>query len=292
MRTPVSNRSKWTREAILQRLGAKMLKGEPLVFGGAGIGLVAKTIDRAGIDIIMAYNTGPFRMDGHGSLSGYLAYGDANQMTIDLAMSILPVVSNTPVIAGIGAADPRRDPVALIDTMLDLGYAGITNVPTAGLYDGNFRRQIDGTNLGYPREIELIAACRKKDVFTIAYAFTPEEAARMAEAGADVIGAHVGLTTGGLIGSPEALAMEEACAATQKMTLAARKARADVIVVAHGGPFEDPASVQRAYETTDVDGYLGASGIERLPVERALVATVEEFRKLRLPRRNSRQSQS
>ncbi len=282
--TPIAKRSRWTRQSIVERLHAKVARREPLLLGGAGIGLVAKAVDRAGIDIIMAYNTGPFRMDGHGSLSGYLAYGDSNQMTIDLAMSILPAVRDTPVVAGIGAADPRRDPVAMIDTMMHLGYAGITNVPTAGLYDGNFRRQIDGTNLGYPREIDLIAACRENDVFTVAYVFNPEEAARMAMAGADVIGAHVGLTTGGLIGSPAAMQIDEACRAVQEMTLAARKARGDVLVVAHGGPLEDPESVQRAYELTDVDGYLGASSIERLPVEKAIAATVQSFQNLRLGR--------
>ena len=276
--------TKWTRKSILERLRAKVARGEPLLLGGAGIGLVAKAIDRAGIDVIMTYNTGPFRMDGHGSLSGYLAYGDSNQITMDLAPNILPVVKNTPVVAGIGAGDPRRDPVTLIDKMLELGFSGITNVPTAGLYDGEFRRQIDGTNLGYPRELELVAACHRKDVFTVAYVFTPDEAARMAEAGADVIGAHVGLTTGGLIGSPAALQLDEACEAVQRMTRAARAVRKDVLVVAHGGPFEDPVTVKRAYEMTDVDGYLGASSIERLPVERALAETVESFQKLRLTR--------
>ena len=282
--TTRTTRAKWTRKSILDKLRAKIAKSEPLVLGGAGVGLVAKAIDKAGIDVIMAYNTGPFRMDGHGSLSGYLAYGDANQITIDLAMSILPAVTNTPVIAGIGAADPRRDPIALIDIMLELGYSGITNVPTAGLYDGNFRQQIDGTNPGYPREIELIAACNEKDVFTVAYVFSPEEAAAMTKAGADVIGAHVGLTTGGMIGSPAALKTEDACAAIQEMTAAAREINPDVIVVAHGGPFEDPKSVQCAYQLTDVDGYLGASGIERLPVEKALSDIVAQYRNLEMPR--------
>ncbi len=284
MMIPTATRSKWTRKAIIERLQSKRARREPLLLGGAGIGLVAKAIDRAGIDIIMAYNTGPFRMDGHGSLSGYLAYGDSNQITADLAMSILPVVKDTPVVSGIGAADPRRNSIAMIETMLGLGYAGITNVPTAGIYDGNFRKQIDGTHLGYPREIELIRACHERDVFSVAYVFTPDEAARMAEAGADVIGAHVGLTTGGLIGSPAAMQIDAACHAMQEMTVAARGVRNDVLVVAHGGPFEDPESVQRAYELTDVDGYLGASSIERLPVERALAQTVDSFRKLRLVR--------
>lgn len=282
---PTATRSQWTRKGIVDRLQSKRARREPLLLGGAGIGLVAKAIDRAGIDIIMGYNTGPFRMDGHGSLSGYLAYGDSNQITADLAMNILPVVRNTPVVAGIGAADPRRDSIALIDTMLSLGYAGITNVPTAGIYDGNFRKQIDGTHLGYPREIELIRACHERDVFSVAYVFTPDEAAQMAAAGADVVGVHVGLTSGGLVGSPATMQIDAACRAMQEMTVAARGVRNDIFVVAHGGPFEDPESVQRAYDSTDVDGYLGASSIERLPVERALAQTVESFRTLRLTRR-------
>ena len=202
----------FSRAEILARLRGKIDRRQPLVLGGAGIGLVAKVIDRVGIDIIMAYNTGPFRMDGHGSLAGYLAYGDANAITLDLAAKILPVVKDTPVIAGIGAADPYRTQEAMIAAVLAAGYSGVTNVPTAGIYDGNFRRQIDGTDLGYPREVELIAACRARDVFTIAYAFTPDEARAMAEAGADMIGAHVGLTVGGMIGSSHAVDLDEACA--------------------------------------------------------------------------------
>lgn len=275
------------REQILAALRLKVDRGEPLLIGGAGVGLIARVLDESGIDVIMAYNTGPFRMDGHGSLSGYLAYGDSNQMTIDLAAHILPVVSRTPVVAGIGAADPRRDPIRLIDMMIELGYSGITNVPTAGLYDGNFRRQIEGTGLGYLREIELIKACRHKDVLSIAYAFTPDEAAAMAHAGADIIGAHVGLTTGGAVGSPAAQSIDEACRATQLMVSAAREARPDVFVVAHGGPFEDPDTVAVAYESTDVDGYLGASGIERLPVEKAISGIVAAFSALRLRPRST-----
>lgn len=271
---------RFSREEIVGRLESARESRTPILMGGAGIGLVAKALDRAGIDILMAYNTGPFRMDGHGSLAGYLAYGDSNQITIDLAAKILPVVDDTPVVAGIGAADPWRDPIALIDQMLSLGYSGITNVPTAGLYDGNFRSQIDATDLGYPREIDLITACHAKDVFTVAYVFTPEEAEKMTLAGADVIGAHVGLTAGGLIGSQEHLDVEAACSRTREMCDAARAVRSDVFVVAHGGPFEGPTSVQTVLTETDVDGYLGASSIERIPVERALAQLVADYRTL------------
>lgn len=271
------------RAAVRARIKAKIDERVPLVLGGAGIGLVAKAADRAGIDLLMAYNTGPFRMDGHGSLSGYLAYGDANQITIDLAAKILPVCASTPVVAGIGAADPYRDTFRLIDDLIALGYSGITNVPTAGIYDGVFRRQIDATNLGYPREIELIAECSRRDVFTVAYAFTPDEAARMATAGADIVGAHVGLTVGGLIGADPLVELDEACKAVEAMTDAARRERPDVWVVAHGGPLDVPKNVQYVYDRVNVDGFLGASSLERLPVEQAIQDTVMAFRELRLP---------
>jgi len=276
----------FARQEVHARLRATMERGEPIVMAGAGIGLVAKAAERGGIDLLMAYNTGPFRMAGHGSLAGYLAYGDSNAMTLELGHEILNAVAETPVIGGIGAADPFRNLDKLIDEMLETGFSGITNVPTAGLYDGTFRRHIDATGLGYPREIELIRMCRERDVFTVAYAFSPAEAAAMSEAGADIVGAHVGLTVGGWIGAESAVGLEEACAATQAMVEAARGARSDVLVVAHGGPFEDPESVRRVFETTDVVGYLGASSIERLPVERAVADIVREFKALR-PRSTS-----
>lgn len=274
--------TRFTRKQILDRLAQRRAAREPLVLGGSGVGLVAKAADRAGIDVLMAYNTGPFRMDGHGSLAGYLAYGDSNQMTLDLARQILPVVEDTPVVAGIGAGDPYRDAVALIEELIEVGYSGITNVPTAGIYDGTFRRHIDDTGLGYPNEIELVSECNRRDVFSIAYAFTPTEALRMADAGADVIGAHVGLTVGGYIGARQSTALDEACERISEMTEAARSVRPDVFVVAHGGPFDEPEAVQVAYDRTEVDGFLGASSIERLPVERAIAHAVDSFRSLSL----------
>ena len=260
----------FTRAQIHDRLRNVRAAGRPIIIGGAGIGLVAKAAEHGGIDLIMVYNTGPFRMAGHGSLAGYLAYGDSNSMTLELGREVLNAVTATPVIGGIGAADPFRDSSRLLDEMLAQGFSGITNVPTAGLYDGAFRRHIDATGLGYPREVELIRMCRARDVFTVAYAFSPGEARAMAEAGADIVGAHVGLTSGGWIGAEAALDLEAACVATQEMVEAARAGRPDVLVVAHGGPFEDPTTVRRVLATTDVVGYLGASSIERLPVERAV----------------------
>lgn len=274
-----------TRQQIRDRFSAKVAQRSPLILGGAGIGLVAKAADRAGIDAVMAYNTGPFRMDGHGSLSGYLAYGDSNGITLQLAQHILPVVKNAPVVAGIGAADPYRNIDQLITALMEVGYSGITNVPTAGIYDGVFRQHIDATGLGYSKEIELITECNRRDIFTIAYAFTPEEAAAMATAGADVIGAHVGLTMGGFIGANDVPDLVEASERVAAMTAAAKAARPDVWVVAHGGPFDEPENVQAVYDRVDVDGFLGASSIERLPVEKAITETVEAFRSLKLRER-------
>jgi len=273
---------RYTREEVLARLRGEIDAGRPIVAVGAGTGISAKFAERGGADLVGVYNSGKFRMDGHGSLAGYLAYGDANAITLELGRKILPVVEDTPVIGGIGAADPYRHAGQLIDEFLETGFSGITNVPTAGLYDGVFRRHLDATGLGYPREVELIQMCRARDVFTVAYAFTPDETAAMAEAGADIVGAHVGLTSGGLIGAEEALSLDEACAAVQEMCEAAIEIRPDVLVVAHGGPFEDPESVRIVFERTSVHGYLGASSIERLPVERAIEDVVRAFKALPL----------
>ncbi|MCX6026809.1 MAG: phosphoenolpyruvate hydrolase family protein [Chloroflexi bacterium] len=272
----------FTRKEILERLRAKVEKREPIIIGGAGIGLVAKAADRAGIDIIGVYNTGPFRMDGHGSLSGYLAYGDSNAITLRLGRQVLKVVASTPVIAGIGAADPYRDIDLLITEMMNMGFSGITNVPTAGVYDGTFRRHIDDAGLGYPEEVKLIRKCHDRDIFTVGYAFTPDECGKMAEAGADIIGTHVGLTTGGLIGAQKAPGLDEACERTEEMCQAALKVRSDVILVGHGGPFEDPQSVRVLFEKTSVHGYLGASSIERIPVEKVIIGVIAEYKALQL----------
>lgn len=272
----------FNRKEILARLRAKRSEKKPIVIGGAGIGLVAKIADQAGIDLLMVYNTGPFRMDGHGSLSGYLAYGDSNQMTLDLGKTVLNVVKDTPVIGGIGAADPYRDIDHLIDQMMAMGFSGITNVPTSGLYTGIFRQQIDATKLGYPEEVKLVENCNKRDIFTAVYAFDEQEAKAMALAGADMIGAHVGLTLGGTIGAGFALELEEACERTQRILEAAKSVNPDILVVCHGGVFENPENVQYCYEHTDVNGFIGASSIERLPVEKAITDIVRQFQDLKV----------
>ena len=230
----------------------------------------------------MAYNTGPFRMDGHPSCIGYLAYGDSNAITMNLGRQILPVVEKTPVIAGIGAADPYRDIDMLIGQMMDIGFSGITNVPTAGAYDGRFRHRIDTAGVGYPEEIKLIKKCSSRDIFTVAYAYTPDEVKAMIQAGVDVIGAHVGATSGGTCGFKDTYSMEEACERTQEMFEMAMQENPDVIFTCHGGPFEGPKEVQECFNRTGVHGFIGASSIERLPLERAIVETVREFKSLKL----------
>lgn len=274
----------FARGEILERLRAKIQNNKPIIMGGAGIGLVAKVADYAGIDAIMAYNTGPFRMDGHGSFVGYLAYGDSNAMTLELGRKILPVVESTPVIAGIGAGDPYRDIGRLITEMMDAGFSGVINVPTAGVYGGEMREHIDHTGLGYPEEVKLIKICRERDIFTAAYAFNPDEARQMAEAGADVVAVHVNYTTGGLVAAKEDVApdLDTACELTETMCQAAREVRPDVILVSHGGPFNDPESVQHSFDHTSVHGYMGASSIERIPVEQAITQVVKRFLTLRI----------
>jgi predicted TIM-barrel enzyme len=274
----------FTRTEILEKLRTKIINNQPIIMGGAGIGLIAKVADRAGIDAILAYNTGPFRMDGHGSFAGYLAYGDSNAITLNLGSKLLPVVENTPVIAGIGAADPYRDIGRLMTEMIDMGFSGIINVPTTGLYAGEMREHIDHTGLGYPKEIDLIRMCRERDIFSCAYVFNPDESRKMAEAGADVVAAHVQYTTGGMVAAKEDVApdMDEACRRTDEMCAAARDVNPDVILLSHGGPFNNPESVQYSFEHTSVHGYMGASSIERIPVELAVTKVVKDFLGLRI----------
>jgi predicted TIM-barrel enzyme len=274
----------FTRAEILERLQTKIKQNLPIIMGGAGIGLIAKVADKAGIDAILAYNTGPFRMDGHGSFAGYLAYGDSNAITLELGSKLLPVVDNTPVIAGIGAADPYRDIDRLITEMIDMGFSGIINVPTTGLYGGEMREHIDHTGLGYPKEIDLMRMCRERDVFSCAYVFNPDESRKMAAAGADVVAVHVNYTTGGMVAAKDDVApdLDEACRQTDEMCAAAREVNPDVILLSHGGPFNNPESVQYSFDHTSVHGYMGASSIERIPVEIAITKVVKEFLGLRI----------
>lgn len=272
----------FTRAEIVADLHAKVLRKEPIIMGGAGVGMIAKIEDQAGIDAIMAYNTGPFRMDGHPSCVGYLAYGDCNEISLRLARQILTVVKNTPVIGGIGAGDPYRDIDRLINQMMDAGYSGITNVPTAGAYDGVFRHRIDTAGVGYPEEVKLIKKCRAKDIFTVAYAYREDEVKEMIQAGVDCISAHVGATHGGTCGFEDATSLEETIQITQRLCELAHAENPEVIFLCHGGHLEDKESVQECFRRTGVQGFVGASSIERIPVERAIMQAVAEYKSLKL----------
>ena len=272
----------FTRTEIQERLRAHIEAKEPIVMGGAGIGLVAKVADQAGIDIIMAYNTGPFRMDGHPSLAGFLALADANGIVLDLGRRILPVVNDTPVVAAVLAGDPTRDMGHLITEMMNMGFSGITAGPMARVYTGKFLDLIEEGDMGYTKEVELIRICHERDIFTVAYVFSPEEAREMTEAGADIVAPHVYTTSGGMAGVKSVLSLDYACELTEAMCVAAREIRPDVILVSHGGPFKDPESVQYCFDHTTVHGYLGASSVERIPIENAITNVVKEYKALKL----------
>jgi predicted TIM-barrel enzyme len=271
-----------TRSAILEGFRRKVADGLPLVGGGAGTGLSAKCAEAGGIDLIIIYNSGRFRMAGRGSLAGLMPYGDANAIVMDMAREVLPVVERTPVLAGVCATDPFRLMRRFLVEVRDAGFAGVQNFPTVGLIDGTFRQGLEETGMGYGREVEMIALAREMDLLTCPYVHNEEEARAMAEAGADLIVPHVGLTTKGMIGARSALTLAEAASRVQAMADAARSVRNDVLVLCHGGPIAEPADVAEIFRRTrGIVGFFGASSIERLPTEPAIVAQVRSFAALR-----------
>ncbi len=276
------------RQSILARLRAKVARGEPVIGGGAGTGLSAKCEEAGGIDLIVVYNSGRFRMAGRGSLAGLMPYGNANQIVRDMAGEVLTAVRHTPVLAGVCGTDPflLREP--FLRELRDLGYAGVQNFPTVGLIDGNFRANLEETGMGFRLEVELIAAARGLDLLTTPYAFNAEEARWLADAGADVIVAHMGLTTGGTIGARTARTLDECVGAVTAIAGAAKAVRGDVLVLCHGGPIAEPADARFILDRCPVEGFYGASSMERLPAETAVTARVREFGGLRLPDRRIR----
>ena len=273
----------FTRAQIRAALKAKIARKEPVILGGAGCGLVAKMEEAAGVDLILSYSSGFFRMDGHPSGSGWQPFGNGNDDTVSLGVRLMQAAKHTPVIAGVGPGDPRAGIPALIARMQEAGFSGITNVPTAGVYSNGFRRRLEAAGAGYRAEVELAWECDRRDFFTVMYAFTPEEASAMAAAGADIVSPHVRGTSGGSVGIENVLSIDEACERTQKMYEAAVAENPDVIVVCHGGPFSAPGDVKIAFERTDVQGFIGASSIERLPSEREIVRAVRSYMGMRLP---------
>jgi len=275
----------YTRSEVAARLQATLAAGQAIMMAGAGNGLSAKCAEIGGIDLIVIYNSGKFRMDGLPSIAGLMPYGNANDIVLELGEKhIFPAVKETPVLAGVCGTDPTRDMRRFLEQVRDIGFSGVINYPTVSRFDGNIRRDLESVGLGFAREVEMIAQARAADLYTTSYVRTPEESRQMAEAGVDLIVPHVGLTTGGTIGASHshALSMEEAVKATQAMIDAARAANPQVIALAHGGPIEGPEQVAHVLAHTSAQGFVGASSVERLPVEQAIVGLVKQFKQLRV----------
>lgn len=272
---------RWTRQEILGRLRAKIEAGKPIIGGGAGTGISAKCEEAGGIDLIVIYNSGRYRMAGRGSLAGLLAYGNANEIVREMALEVIPVVKDTPVLAGINGTDPFVIWDRFLDELASLGFAGVQNFPTVGLIDGVFRQNLEETGMGYNLEIEAVRLAHEKDLLSTPYVFSSEDAAAMTRAGADIIVCHMGLTTKGSIGAKTSRTLEECAAVINEWTSTARSVREDVIVLCHGGPIAMPEDAEFILKRCKgVQGFYGASSMERLPTEKAIRAQVEEFGKI------------
>jgi predicted TIM-barrel enzyme len=271
------------REEILKRLHLQVTAGKPIVGCGAGTGISAKMAEAGGADMIIIYNSGRYRMAGRGSLAGLLPYGDANGIVVEMAAEVLPVVKNTPVLAGVCGTDPFRLMPVFLKQLKEIGFSGVQNFPTVGLIDGNFRANLEGTGMGYDKEIEAIALARQIDLFTSPYVFDTDQAKAMAQAGADQLVAHVGLTTAGTIGAAVALTLDEAIQRVLQIAEAGRSVRKDLLVICHGGPFDEPENVATALKRMPgIQGFFGASSIERLPTERGIRGQVQAFKEIKL----------
>lgn len=269
------------RQEILSRLHAQWACGRVLVGCGAGTGITAKFAEAGGADLIIIYNSGRFRMAGRGSLSGMMPYGDANNIVMEMAAEVLPIVKDTAVLAGVCGTDPFRLMPVFLKQLKEMGFSGVQNFPTVGLIDGVFRENLEGTGMGYDKEVEAIAIARQLDLFTAPYVFTPQEATAMAQAGADLLVAHVGLTTAGSIGATVAYTLTEAVEKVLTIAEAGRACNPDLLVICHGGPFDEPETVGKALQMMPgIAGFFGASSIERLPTERAIRRQVEAFKGL------------
>ncbi len=271
------------REDILKRLKAQNAAGKPIIGSGAGTGISAKFTEAGGTDLIIIYNSGRYRMAGRGSLAGLLPFGDANGIVVDMAAEVLPVVKDTPVLAGVCGTDPFRLMPVFLKQLKEMGFSGIQNFPTVGLYDGNFRANIEATGMGYAKEVEVVRLAHELDMFTSPYVFNEDDAKAMAEAGADQLVAHVGLTTAGSIGAAVAMTLDEAVETVLKIAEAGRSIREDLLVICHGGPFDEPENVGAALKKMPgINGFFGASSVERLPTERAITEQMQAFKALDL----------
>ena len=270
-----------SREEILERFRAQVAAGRPIIGGGAGTGITAKSAEAGGIDLLIIYNSGRFRMAGRGSLSGLLAYGDANAIVMEMANEVLPVVRHTPVLAGVNGTDPFRVMDHFLRQVRDIGFAGVQNFPTVGLIDGVFRANLEETGMGYGHEIDMIRQARELDLLTSPYVFDEDQARDMARAGADILVPHMGLTTSGTIGAKTALTLEEAAVKVQALADAAKSVNPDILCLCHGGPIANPGDAQYILDNTEgIVGFYGASSIERFPTETGIREQTEQFKSI------------
>ena len=270
-----------TRQEALARLRAQVEQGRAIIGAGAGTGLSAKCAEAGGCDLIIIYNSGRYRMAGRGSLAGLMPYGDANAIVVEMAAEVLPVVKQTPVLAGVCGTDPFRLMPVFLRQLKEIGFSGVQNFPTVGLMDGTYRQGLEETGMGYELEVEMIRVARELDLLTAPYVFTPDEARAMAAAGADVLVPHMGLTTGGAIGASTAKTLDESVGLVQEMRDAAVEVNPDVLVLCHGGPIAEPDDAAYVLErTTGVVGFFGASSMERLPTEVAMTENMKRFKSI------------
>jgi predicted TIM-barrel enzyme len=270
-----------TRGDALARLRAQIEAGKPIVGAGAGTGLSAKCAEAGGGDLIIIYNSGRYRMGGRGSLAGLMPYGDANEIVVDMAREVLPIVKETPVLAGVCGTDPFRLMPVFLAELKRIGFSGVQNFPTVGLIDGTFRVNLEETGMGYALEVDMIRTARGLDLLTAPYVFSEDEAAAMAEAGADVLVPHMGLTTGGTIGADTAKTLDDCVPLVQAMHDAAKRVNPEIIVLCHGGPIAEPEDAAYVLERTEgVVGFFGASSMERLPTEIAMTENMRRFKAL------------
>ena len=271
--------TRFRRAELVERFTEMARRGEPIVGGGAGTGLSAKCEEAGGIDLIVIYNSGRYRMAGRGSLAGLLAYGNANEIVVEMASEVLPVVQRTPVLAGVNGTDPFMITDRFLRELDELGFAGIQNFPTVGLFDGTFRSNLEETGMGYHLEVDLVAAAREADLFTTPYVFGADDARAMARAGADIVVCHMGLTTGGAIGAETAKTLDDCVALVDDWAAAALEVREDVLVLCHGGPIAMPDDAAHVLANArHCHGFYGASSMERLPTEQALTEQTRAFK--------------
>lgn len=274
-----------SRKQILEKFRRMIAAGQPIIGGGAGTGLSAKAEEAGGIDLIVIYNSGRYRMAGRGSAAGLLAYGNANEIVKEMAREVLPVVKKTPVLAGVNGTDPFVLMEPFLAELKAMGFSGVQNFPTIGLFDGTMRQSFEETGMGFGLEVEMIALAHRLDLFTTPYVFNPEEAKSMTRAGADIVVAHMGVTTGGTIGATSAKSLDDCVGEVDAIARAARSVRKDVIVLCHGGPIAMPADARYVIErVAGLNGFYGASSMERLPAEQAIADQTKRFKAIAIPK--------